>query len=539
MKVLRNTFSYLLTLVMCFSLVTPVLAESVDNSSQPKEQQAQVRNNSKESTITLEKSNKSFEEKNNKENNAEQELEIGNTLTNLQSVQQARAPAGKVNTPGDTVNKVTLGRKLDGTFTWTSIPGYRHSSNYYFTLYDKEGGTHEAFCIDSARPDPSKTSKVSTYTGSMGGITAAALYALHKNQFSGGTISFSVSTNDHPVNLPGRYKISADTGTFSGSYTASDIGIGLAWLAWRRGNTALTQDVVDDMSNVMKDLIPDIYLSRVTVRCSSSKLSGKELKNIVAGDVDSMEHLSVYKNSITFQKTTPQITPMRGIGSYTMHSGKDDEYDVSVSVENLPLTKNNYKSYEGRHPVAIGVYKERFIYPMVRRAIGIIVSTANAQSGAVGYIWDKFDGTQRLLTFDYVLQEAFLKMHKRSANPSITDGNNCYTFEGIKYELYDSSRSKVLGTFTLDKNGDSNEIRVADAYTRSTLYIREVNDQARINSGYAYDPQFHKFSTLVDRQQEEVVVKDIPLVDPVGIELRKLSDQTKSDTTRSYINETE
>ena len=47
-----------------------------------------------------------------------------------------------------------------------------------------------------------------------------------------------------------------------------------------------------------------------------------------------------------------------------------------------------------------------------------------------------------------------IRLVKRSANPSITDGNGCYSLEGAVYGVYsDAGCTQMVTTITTDANG--------------------------------------------------------------------------------------
>lgn len=106
-----------------------------------------------------------------------------------------------------------------------------------------------------------------------------------------------------------------------------------------------------------------------------------------------------------------------------------------------------------------------------------------------------------------------LEIQKKSANESITDNNSCYTFEGIKYGVYeDAGCTKLTTTMTLNDNGyaKSEEIK------KGTYYVKEIST----NGSYAMSDAV----TTVEVPSGDVVkieVIDEPLEDPDGLIVRK------------------
>jgi hypothetical protein len=132
-----------------------------------------------------------------------------------------------------------------------------------------------------------------------------------------------------------------------------------------------------------------------------------------------------------------------------------------------------------------------------------------------------------MMTFDRVRQAVKIKMTKTSSNPSCTDNNNSYSFEGIQYDVI------VDGTtyhrLTLDANGESEEFTFpsGSAVQGKTVILREVDNDARKTSGYALGSD----GTVVLQNGENYVsVTDTPLMDPVNIIINKVDN----DTGESY-----
>ena len=114
----------------------------------------------------------------------------------------------------------------------------------------------------------------------------------------------------------------------------------------------------------------------------------------------------------------------------------------------------------------------------------------------------------------------FLRIHKSSAAPALTDGNSCYNFTGITYKVYsDSACTTEAATFTLNKDGYSDPVEL----TEGTYYIKETD---AVNSGYALDPDAHAVTvtagTTFDAPQTWDT-KDAPLNDPFGIRINKVN----------------
>lgn len=115
-----------------------------------------------------------------------------------------------------------------------------------------------------------------------------------------------------------------------------------------------------------------------------------------------------------------------------------------------------------------------------------------------------------------------LQISKVSANPDITDGNDCYKLEGAQYGLYtDESATNQINTLTIGADGWSNKV---DGLTAGTYYIKEI----KAPQGYALDPTI--YSIQVDGGTTATKeLKDLPQSDPVGILLGKIDKETNAN----------
>lgn len=119
-----------------------------------------------------------------------------------------------------------------------------------------------------------------------------------------------------------------------------------------------------------------------------------------------------------------------------------------------------------------------------------------------------------------------LTIEKSSANPSITDNNNCYSLEGAEYGLYKSEADankdvNRVGTFTIKADGKANTIKDLKF---GTYWLKET----KAGKGYHLDPQ--PYSVTVESGKTAIKkVTDKPQSDPVGILLKKRDKETGQD----------
>ena len=119
-----------------------------------------------------------------------------------------------------------------------------------------------------------------------------------------------------------------------------------------------------------------------------------------------------------------------------------------------------------------------------------------------------------------------LTIEKSSANPSITDNNNCYSLEGAEYGLYNSEADankdvNRVGTFKIKADGKANTIKDLKA---KTYYLKET----KAGKGYDLDKKVYPVS-VKSGKTEIKKVKDNPQADPVGILLKKRDKETGQD----------
>ena len=119
-----------------------------------------------------------------------------------------------------------------------------------------------------------------------------------------------------------------------------------------------------------------------------------------------------------------------------------------------------------------------------------------------------------------------LTIEKSSANPSITDNNNCYSLEGAEYGLYNSEADankdvNRVGTFKIKADGKANTIKDLQV---KTYYLKET----KAGKGYVLDKKVYSVS-VTSGKTEVYKVKDIPQSDPVGILLKKRDKETGQD----------
>lgn len=111
-----------------------------------------------------------------------------------------------------------------------------------------------------------------------------------------------------------------------------------------------------------------------------------------------------------------------------------------------------------------------------------------------------------------------LTLTKTSANPDLTDGNDCYSLTGAKYTVYkEQACTNSVGVLTAKADGTTNTLTL-DA---GTYYIKETTAP----KGYALDPDVYKV-TVTSGKKTTFETTDLPQGDPIAVLLKKVDADT-------------
>lgn len=109
--------------------------------------------------------------------------------------------------------------------------------------------------------------------------------------------------------------------------------------------------------------------------------------------------------------------------------------------------------------------------------------TVQAWKDSVYLVMSGEDDRQDLLTF-VDAPRGPLNLVKRSGDPSMTDGNSCYSLAGARYGVYsDKALKREVGTIVTDSSGAGS----LEALVAGTYYVKELETGA----GYLPDPAVH------------------------------------------------
>lgn len=127
---------------------------------------------------------------------------------------------------------------------------------------------------------------------------------------------------------------------------------------------------------------------------------------------------------------------------------------------------------------------------------------------------------QRLATWNYN-PTGKLNLTKTSANPTLTNGNSCYSLENAVFGVYtDSGCSNQVATLTTDASGNSNTVELDEG----TYHIKELVAP----KGFALSSEI-KPVNVTSGNTATVSFTDVPQSDPVGVLLGKIDKETSKN----------
>ena len=124
--------------------------------------------------------------------------------------------------------------------------------------------------------------------------------------------------------------------------------------------------------------------------------------------------------------------------------------------------------------------------------VAVVCPTSHTQPGA-GFF-----------EIDWRVVAGKLSIHKSSANPGITDGNDCYSLEGAEFTVYNAA-GQSMGVLRTNANGDTNTLEIPEG----TYTVRETKPP----KGYLPAPD--QQITVHGGQKTTAQVSDQPSGDPM------------------------
>ena len=169
------------------------------------------------------------------------------------------------------------------------------------------------------------------------------------------------------------------------------------------------------------------------------------------------------------------------------HVGVDPSFNSNPGYNDTAHKDNNH----GQHIRVFSVSGNEAV-------IGVTVPTAMTQAGA---------GFFRIR---WRIGSGKLKIHKASANASITNGNDCYSLEGAEFAVLNAA-GQNMATPRTDANGDTNTLELPEG----TYTVRETKPP----KGYLPAPD--QQVTVRGGQQTTAQVSDNASYDPIRIAIGK------------------
>ena len=197
---------------------------------------------------------------------------------------------------------------------------------------------------------------------------------------------------------------------------------------------------------------------------------------------------------------TVKITNEMHLALLCAHAGVNPNFQNDPNYNNPNDTDGNGDEWSDHY----GQHFRVFQVSGGEAIVGVTVPTSHSQSGA-GFF-----------KIGWRVSAGHLNLHKTSANPEITDGNDCYSLEGAEFTVYNGVGSSV-GTLVTNANGDTNTLELPEG----TYTVRET----KTPKGYLPAPD--QQVTVRGGQQTTVQVTDMPSGDPMRMAVGKFDGDTE------------
>ncbi len=120
--------------------------------------------------------------------------------------------------------------------------------------------------------------------------------------------------------------------------------------------------------------------------------------------------------------------------------------------------------------------------------------------------------------------DGWINIVKKSANPDITNDNECYSLEKALYGIYSDKDCRwKIGELSTDINGNSTGKIKAKA--DQIVYVKEI----KAPKGYILDKSVHEIKTEANKTVT-VYADDIPAMEPIGLVLKKIANDAIDET---------
>lgn len=234
---------------------------------------------------------------------------------------------------------------------------------------------------------------------------------------------------------------------------------------------------------------------------SGGRYEDKTIRQAMGWQSVDLNALKAGNNTIArYAEIPPQDTGTVKINQQTNLALTCGHVGVGINFENNPNANiggdedgdgNEYTDQYGQHVRIFSVSGGEAI-------IGVTNPTSHSQAGA-GF----FKITWRVIA-------GHLSVHKSSANPGITDGNDCYSLEGAEFTVYNGA-GQPMGVLITDANGNTNTLEIPEG----TYTVRETKPP----KGYLPAPD--QQVTVHGGQTTTMQVADAPAGDPMRMAVGK------------------
>lgn len=240
---------------------------------------------------------------------------------------------------------------------------------------------------------------------------------------------------------------------------------------------------------------------------SGGRYEDKTIRQAMGWQPVDLNALKAGNNSIMrYAEIPPQDTGTVKINQQTNLGLTCGHVGVGINFENNPNANikgdedgdgNEYTDQYGQHVRIFSVSGGEAI-------IGVTNPTSHSQAGA-GFFkigWRVIAG--------------HINLHKTSANPDITNGNDCYSLEGAEFTVYNAT-GQSMGVLRTNSNGDTNTLELPEG----TYTVRETKPP----KGYLPAPD--QQVTVRGGQQTTAQVTDMPSGDPMRMAVGKYDGDTE------------
>lgn len=228
------------------------------------------------------------------------------------------------------------------------------------------------------------------------------------------------------------------------------------------------------------------------------------------------------------------LTTNKAVIGHILYHGSASSLNNRFGVQIAVWMARGYSPYEATGYAAESPWELAYIYngysesaansvvgygqSLYSNAVAAVNEGETFWGDAVDAYWPNYENVQGLTALVAGWSpDGYLKLHKASSNPSITDGNRCYSLADAVYTIYQGST--VKGTLTTDANGDTEMIRLPmGSYT-----VKET----KAAPGYELDPTTQSVTITANHTSEAPAllnVTDVPGNDPAVIEITKESN---------------